>query len=133
MKMTDHIQVFNYPVVIFAFVYIALSWSTQRVFGCPPCARKQLWHHALLSLIMANLLCFIPLSVIAASLFQSHNDTQPRIPPEFEDLAKLQSEAGIDKQREAALRRKRLLIVFLVLAIVLCVVMFILPALTEGP
>jgi hypothetical protein len=131
-QLTNHIQTYDIPVVLFALIYVAWSWDPQKVFGCPPCARQQLRLRAVMSTLMANLLCFIPLSIIIRNLMLSYADTRPTIPVEYEYLVRLGPAEVVDQKQEAAARRKRLFIILIILAIVGACLVFLLPELTDG-
>lgn len=129
-RLTDHIQVFEYPVIVFAFVYFAWSGAAQRVFGCPVCVRQRLRTHALINVVTANFFCWIPLTAILMSIRESHRQQQPVIPREFAYLARAKPPDASAKAREAKARRKRLVVV-VVLAILAAFLVFVLPAVSQ--
>lgn len=130
-RMTNHIQIYEYPFIIFAFAYVVWSWNLQRVFGCPPCVRRKLYRQALVSVVIANILCPIPLLVILVSIRESFRQTKPFIPHEFEYLANTPPANPLAQQREAQARRKRLLAVLIILAVMAVFLVFVLPAVSR--
>jgi hypothetical protein len=117
---------------MFAIVYFAWSNQGQQVVGCPPCVRKQLRIHALVSLVMANVLFIIPVPIILLRIWDSHTDREPSIPVEYHHLANLPPPNQTTRASEARARRKRLFVVLLILALVGACLVFLLPTLADG-
>jgi len=131
MRMTDHIQSYRHPFVVFAIVFFSVDGTGQTVFGCPKCVRKRLRENMLVSLLIANVLCWIPIPVIVLQLQASHLDTHPSIPPEYWYLARLPLPNRAARVQEERARRKRLWVILFILAIVIAALVFVMPVLAD--
>jgi hypothetical protein len=86
---TNHIQVYEVPVVVFLLVYV--MWRHATVAGCPRCVRATLWRQFWVSLPAANILFPVVGPLIFSKVSASDEAVVPSIPPEYHPWADVPS------------------------------------------